>query len=309
MLYVTFLIYLFRMLSLVLPPAASPPDMVMQDLGIDLRLAVNYLPACACALQSAILSFVLCALHGTRLLPAFVPVCLLLVLDRVQPRSLRIFDGSAVLFSIFASHCVAAIQEFGAGGLHLWPALHVLFSVEWPCFATYLLFRPPAHRDFLRLCFACACFRVSCCAFLYRPDYSEVRLVRVGRDLAFAGLCLIWTYAVGLYRRRLSRDPSESATHFAVYFWPVLYAHAYAAAAYAVVALGVVLYQLRQSDAAAPHQSDYAAEPCQPAQVAVQPRAAAASPVESPPQVPQQTLPADADDEEMLRQLMGARQS
>jgi hypothetical protein len=279
---------------------------MIHDLGIDLRLAVNYLPACACALQSVLLSFCLCAIHSTRLLPAFVPACLLLVLDRVQPRSLRIFDGSAVLFSIFASHCVAAIQEFGAGGMHLWPAVHLVLSAEWPCFAVYLLFRPPAHRDFLRLCFACACFRVSCCAFLYRPDYSELRLVRFGRDVCFAGLCLVWTYAIGLYRRRLSRDPSESATHFAVYFWPILYAHPYSAAAYAVAALGVIIFQLRQSDAQ--HQSGYCAE-CPPPQAA---RSCPPQPQPQPQQPPphQQQAPEapSEDDEEMLRQLMGARQ-
>lgn len=271
----------------------------MQDLGIDLRLAVNYLPACACAMQSAALSFVLCALHGAGLPPAFVPVCLALVVHRAQPRSLRIFDGSAILFSIFASHCVAAIQEFGAGGFHLWRPLHLVFSVEWPCFAAYLLYRPPAHRDYLSLCFAFACFRVSCCAFLYRPDYSELRLVRVGRDLAFAGLCLVWTYVVGLYRRRLTHQPTESAAHFAIYFWPVLFAHPYAAGPYACAALAVICLQLRQPDAPPPAEFAHA-------------HAHACAPVQQPP--PQQPhaqppplgldLEAPEDDEEILRQAL-----
>lgn len=276
----------------------------MQDIGIDLRLAVNYLPACVCAIQSVALSFCLCALHSVRLLPAFVPVCLALVVDRVQPRSLRIFDGSAVLFSIFASHCVSAIQELGGGGLHLWPAVYFAFSLEWPCFAIYLLFRPPAHRDFLRLCFSCACVRVSCFAFVHRPEVSELRLVRVCRDAAFAGLCLFWTYAVGLYRRRLSRDPSESATHFAVYFWPVLFAHAYAAATFAFVALAVIIAQLRHSDSAA-------ASPRQelpPAQQALAAQPLPQAPLQSG--LPQQEQgDGGGDDEEMLRQLMIAKQA
>lgn len=263
----------------------------MQDMSIDLSLAVNYIPACACAVQSVALSFVLWAVHSVKLLPIFVSICLVLVVDRAQPRSLRIFDGSAVLFSIFASHCVAAVQEFGDGAVSLWPVVHLFFTVEWPLSAGYLLVRPPAHRDFLRLCFAGACFRVSTCAFLHRPEYSELRLVRVGRDLVFAALCLFWTYGVGLYRRRLSRDPSESASHFAVYFWPVLYVHPYAAAAYAAAAAAVVCVQMRQADSGeSSPRSCHQAPP-------------------APPALPQEpALEAVGEgDEEMLRQLMGAR--
>lgn len=222
----------------------------MQDLVIDLTLAVNYLPACACAVQSVVLSVVLCALHSVNLLPAFVPLCLLLVMDRARPRRLRIFDGSAVLFSIFFSHCVAAMQEFAASGLHLWPSVHAVLSVEWPCTSLYFLLRPPSSRDLfsLRVCLGCACFRVSCFAFLFRPESAEHRLVRLGRDLAFAGLCLQWTYIVGLYRRRLGHQPTESAAHYAVYFWPVLYVHAYAACGYALLAFAVVVLQLQQQE-------------------------------------------------------------
>jgi hypothetical protein len=222
----------------------------MQDLVIDLTLAVNYLPACVCAMQSVLLSVALCALHSVNLLPAFVPVCLLLVMDRARPRRLRIFDGSAVLFSIFLSHCVAAMQEFAASGLHLWPSVHAVLSVEWPCTSLYFLLRPPSARDVfsLRVCLGCACLRVSCFAFLFRPESAEHRVVRLGRDLAFAGLCLQWTYIVGLYRRRLGHQPTESAAHYAVYFWPVLYVHAYAALAYALLAFAVVVLQLQQQE-------------------------------------------------------------
>ncbi len=279
----------------------------MQDLTIDLTLAVNYLPACACALQSVLLSFALCALHSVRLLPAFVPLCLVLVMDRSSPRTLRIFDGSAVLFSVFLAHCVAAMQEFGEGGFHLWPSLHLLFSVEWPLAALYFLLRPPSHRDALalRVFLGCACFRVSCHAFLYRPESGELRLVRVARDLAFAGLCLVWTYVVGLYRRRLTHQPTESAVHFAVYFWPVLYVHAYAACAYAFAAFAVVVVQLRQQQDAALCGLDHA-RPSPPAPQRAQPEP---EPGEPRPESPGLSASAAASDDELiLRQaLMGGR--
>lgn len=267
----------------------------MQEMShIDLALAVNYVPACACAVQSLILSFVLCGLHTVRLLPAFVPVCLLLVLERSSPRVLRIFDGSAVLFSIFLSHAVSAVQEFSEGGAHLWPGVHAFFSVEWPCSALYLLVRPPASRDLFRLCLAGACFRVSLFAFMYRPESFELRLVRVGRDLAFAGLCLVWTYVVGLYRKRLTHQHSESAAFFAIYFWPVLYTHVYAAGAHAVAALAVVFLQLRQPDPQSPPA------PPLPTQQQQQAQPAQAQAHHDDPDAPACT----DEDEQMLRQAL-----
>lgn len=278
----------------------------MQDLSIDLSLAVNYLPACACALQAAALSVLLCGLHSVRLLPAFVAVGLALVVDRSsRPGLMRIFDGSSVLFSVFLSHCVAAMQELASSAFHLWPVLHAVFSVEWPLTSLYFLVRPPLRRDHLRACLCLACLRVSCCAFLYRPDSQEPRLVRVGRDLAFTGLCLVWTYVVGIYRRRLTHQPTESAVHFAVYFWPVLFAHWYAAAAHAALALSVIVLQLKQPSAQPQHDC------CEPQQA--QPRQQPQPPQSHPQASPEAGEPggeagAGEDLESLLREAMQARQ-
>jgi len=277
----------------------------MQDLSIDLRLAVNYLPACACVLQSTALSIVLCAVHSVRLLPAFVPVCLCLVVHRASPRTLRIFDGSGVLFSLFLAHCVAALQEFGGGWWTLWPPLHAALSLEWPAAAGYLLCNPPSHRARLQAFLALACAHASVFGFLHRPEGAEHRLVRVGRDLAFTALCLVWTYVVGIYRRRLTREPSESSAHFAVYFWPVLYVHAYAALAYACLGLAVICAQLK-----AHAQCQAQPQPQEPAALHPEP---CAQPFEPPPDPPAalEAGPAapepDGDDELIFRQAMSAR--
>lgn len=275
----------------------------MQD--IDLRLAVNYLPACTCALQSVALSFVLCAVHSVRLLPAFVPVCMALVLHRASPRTLRIFDGSAVLFSIFLAHCVAVMQEFGSGWWNLWPPAYVLLSLEWPVVSGYFLFNPPGRRSTLQACLACSCFHASLCSFLHRQEGPEYRVVRVGRDVVFAALCLVWTYVVGIYRRRLARGPpdSESSSHFASYFWPVLYVHAYAAAAYLVACVVVVASQLRPAEPAP-------APVCEPAPPPAQPLPQRTQEDQSQSQIePVEVLVLDAEDELAFRQAMSARQA
>jgi hypothetical protein len=171
--------------------------------------------------------------------------------------------------------------------------------VEWPLTSVYFLVNPLVRRDHLRICLCLVCLRVSCCAFLYRPDSQELRLLRVGRDLAFAGLCLVWTYVVGIYRRRLTHQPTESATHFAVYFWPVLYAHIYAASAYACAALAIIVLQLRQQDAGQQQSVQCQQDDCDdPPDTAV---------VVAPPQQdPSPVLP-DEGDELLLRQALGAR--
>lgn len=279
-------------------PSSGMTQIGMQELSIDLTLAVNYVPACACAVQSVALSFVLCGLHSVRLLPAYVAVCLALVVDRSsRPGFMRIFDGSSVLFSIFLAHCVATLQEFGASLFHLWPFLHVLFSLEWPCAAMYLLLKPPCRREMLKVWLFCSCFRVSCCAFLHRPDAQEHRLVRVGRDLAFAGLCLVWTYVVGLYRRRLTQQPTDSAVHFAIYFWPVLYAHWYAAGLYAVAAFCVIVLQLKQP---AQQQQQQQQDSCEAPPLPQRPYSC-------PEDQQQPSGTNEEDDEALFRQAMSAR--
>lgn len=273
----------------------------MQDLGIDLRLAVNYLPACECAVLSVTLSFSLCLFHSVRLLPAFVPVCMLLVLHRAEPRSLRIFDGSGVLFSVFLSHCVAVMQEFGSGWWNLWPSVYLALSLEWPAVAGYFLLFPPGRRAALHSCLAIACVHASLFAFFHRTEGPEYRLVRVGRDLVFAALCLVWTYVVGIYRRRLARGPpdSESSSHFAAYFWPVLYVHAYAAALYVLACVLVVASQLRPADPQPPPPP--AAAPCC--------EAAPLPPAPPAADQPVEVHVLDAEDELAFRQAMSARQA
>ena len=282
----------------------------MQDAMIDLSLAVNYLPACSCALRAVLLSFALCGIHSVKLLPAFVPVCLLLVFNRAQHPVVRIFDSTGLLFSIFLSHCVALLQERGEGWWTLWNPLYVALSLEWPAAAAYLMYKPPARHAEVMWYLAAACCHASAFAFVHRGEGPENRLVRVGRDLSFTGLCLFWTYVVGIYRRRLSRDPSDSASHFAVYFWPVLFAHPYAACFYALGSFAAICAQLRPSEPSSyemPHVASYPPEDFH-VKPSVDQATAAAAPQPITATTTEGPLP-DMDDEELFRQAMGARSS
>lgn len=220
----------------------------MQDASlVDLRLAFNYLPACLCAAQSLALSFALCALHAFRLAPGYVACAMCLAVDRIHAHT-RILDGNSVLLGIFLSHVVSEIQEFGTDDWHSWPNIHWIPSVMWPLSAGYLMvYGAPitmAGRGLERLAFVGSCVHVA--AFAYqRAESPEPRAVRVGRYMAFSLICIGWMYVVGIYRRRVTHVATDSAVHFAVYFWPILYIHPYASVAYSVAAVVSIVAHFR----------------------------------------------------------------
>ena len=241
---------------------------------VDLRLAVNYLPACLCAVQSLVLSFVLVALHAARLVPCYVACGLCLVVDRLQRRT-RILDGNSVLLGIFLSHVVSEVQEFGTDVWSAWSPLQFLLSAEWPALAGYaMIYGVPSltmgGRSGDRLAFAVSCAHVAVFAF-QRVASPEPRGVRVMRYLSFSLLSICWMYVIGIYRRRVTHVPTDSSVYFAVYFWPILFVHAYAAVAYAAVVFVFVVAFLRSPPSSQPAveaqseeeaSEDEVAQPC-----------------------------------------------
>jgi hypothetical protein len=65
------------------------------------------------------------------------------------------------------------------------------------------------------------------------------------RYLSFSLLSICWMYVIGIYRRRITHVAMDSAVFFAVYFWPILYIHAYASVAYSAVVFVVIVAYLR----------------------------------------------------------------
>jgi hypothetical protein len=125
--------------------------------------------------------------------------------------------------------------------------MHYLMSAEWPAVAGYLMiYGPPSAlgRNADRLGFALACAHVAVFAFQHSAE-PEPRGVRVMRYLSFALLSVCWMYVIGIYRRRITHVAMDSAVFFAVYFWPILYIHAYASVAYSAVVFVFIVAYLR----------------------------------------------------------------
>ena len=234
--------------------------------SIDLSLAVNYLPACSCAVKSFLLSLALCGAHSLRAAPAYVGVGALLVFDRLVQGRACILDGSSVLMGIFAAHVVCEVQE--SQSAHPYPAwMHWAFlalSAEWVglsgcrlylCSGGQIRTAVPAssRRAAQQWEFLASCGHVVLCAF-YRAPQPEPRGVRISRHMGFVCLCVCWMYVIGIYLRRVTHVAADSAVHFASFFWPVLYVHPYVAAAYACAVLAGVALHLRPAPAAPAQQ-------------------------------------------------------
>ena len=255
----------------------------MQDSFVDLSLAVNYLPACVCILESAALSLALCVVHSIRLTAAYVGIGLCLAVGRLVYGRTRIMDKSSILLGIFLAHVVSEIQE--SSEPNQWnPLFQGAVSLEWPALAGYkLLLGAPkeafsAGRRAQHWEFAVACGHVAACAFQSAP-MPEPRGVRVCRYMSFCLVCLCWMYVIGIFRRRVTQASSDSAVYFAVYFWPILYVHPYVAAAYSLCVLVSVAMHLSPAPGS---QEPPAAQPHQPARLELISCDAAAAPEVEP---------------------------
>ena len=231
--------------------------------AIDLTLAINYLPACACLAKTCALALALCAVHATGAVPAHAAVGAALLVDRLLHPT-QIMDCNSVLLGVFASHLVWEGRRAGDPG-GWWAGLPLALSAAWCAQAGWCLWDghgSPSVCTRLRnhqLAFAAVAALVGLAAFVHAEE--ELRVVRFSRYVTYAGLSLCWMYVLGLYRRRLAH-PADSAAHFAIYFSPVLYAHQYAALLYSAFCLATVALHLRPPPlAAAPARADPEAPP------------------------------------------------
>ena len=214
---------------------------------VDLRLAVNYVPACVCFFKSVVLLCVLCGIHTVNSVACYAPVALALALDRLHS-PVAIFDGNGVLLSLFFAHCVNHVRE---GGLRSVLEVYYSFVVSplWPLLAVLALFDFPIpflRQRGLSALFCETALFVSVMAFM--PMDSESYVVRIVRGLVFVMLSFAWAYIIGIHQRRMAQ-PVDSSVHFAVFFSPVLYVHGFLALAFSGVAL-LSLIVLMRRDAA-----------------------------------------------------------
>jgi hypothetical protein len=231
--------------------------------GIDLSLAVNYIPAVECLSKTVAIVSSLAFVEERHDLGAFMVIALMLNLDRVFSCT-RIFDGNAVLCTLLGSWIVNFLRVSTEAPRFLNP----LVATGWCIFALCLLVEPRRLKPYIlseselngwgmservdvnphggrvsrlkRITpVLVTTFCVGCIAFT-RMD-SEGWAVRFGRSLSFSVLCVVWVYLVGVWRR--SGGMLNTFTQNLVgRFCPILFVNAVCSVLFFVACLVCLVY-------------------------------------------------------------------
>jgi hypothetical protein len=231
--------------------------------GIDLTLAVNYIPAVDCLSKTVAIVSSMAFVDDLHQMGAFLIIALMLNVDRVFACT-RIFDGNAVLCTILGSWVVNFLRV----GSNAPRFLNPLITVVW-CFGALCMLLEPARLKAFILSEAeqsshngsswgpsvrvdvsadggraCRLKRIvpilatSVCVgtIAFTQMESEGWAVRFGRSLSFSALCVVWVYLVGVWRR--SGGAFNTFTQNLVgRFCPVLFVNAVCASLFVMACL------------------------------------------------------------------------
>lgn len=259
----------FEMADSVLQPRGGYCNAKEESMpGIDLSLAVNYIPAVECLSKSVAIVSSMAFVEERHDLGAFLVIALMLNIDRVFSCT-RIFDGNAVLCTLLASWTINFLRVSGEAPKFLNPFV----TTVWCCFALCLLIEPARLKQFILseseqagaggwgaserisvnpgggrlkriapVLVTTVC--VGCIAFTRMEQ--EGWAMRFGRSLSFSTLCVIWVYLVGVWRR--SGGVLNTFTQNLVgRFCPVLFVNATCAGMFfaaCVVGFGYLYYAI-----------------------------------------------------------------
>lgn len=211
------------------------PSPTTQMMRVDLRLAVNYLPACVC--MAKLLAFMLAVSvippgHEVRVYTVLAAV---LYLDRLWTANI-IFDANAVLLAVYFSHIHAMIRSGSETESYTLPvmALHL----GWMVSCGVLLFEPAAVRRILERRYTLerlgptAAMLVILVALSFLHQDPEHIAVQSWRAVSFALLSFAWVYVVGLDSMQGSDHLKQNSYQFTTRMAPLLYSPFWATAVY-----------------------------------------------------------------------------
>ena len=167
---------------------------------IDLRLAVNYVPACSCIFRLLVYLYLRDALVGALDTDhLYVFLGMLLYLDRVVQGEFLFFDGNSLLFSVFFADFYQHVREtphdihfavflvYFFWGLFSVAAITDLGSKTW---------RAPLGIDLANI--YAVLVLVVLFFLLFYPMQSEPTGCRQGKAAAFVLITTVWVYLTNL---------------------------------------------------------------------------------------------------------------
>jgi hypothetical protein len=215
---------------------------VMEIEGIDLNLAINYIPACLVVGKTLLLLFFLELIEVFRLYNAIVVLFLLVCIDRVYSHN-YFFDGNMILLFLVFHHlclCLQRNKHYSHPTLNmLWQILCVLwFFLSFYIQSNIINGHYSQHWRFH--------FCITCCFIAISPfidyDSHETALYRISRGLIFCVFSLFWMYVIGVYKRRIT-STTDTGIYFIIYFSICLFAPMFVTIAYCATVFLVVVWK------------------------------------------------------------------
>ena len=196
-------------------------------LHVDLSLAVNYLPACAC------LGKVLVCMLGISMIPprnevdGLLIIAAMLYIDRMITRNI-IFDANAILLAIFFANVHATVRAISTQ--HAFRILVDGMFLFWACGSLLLLGEPHVVKKAVERTPAAArivpvvLMLIIVVAMSHVHEPLEAGGARACRAVAFTLLAFAWIYIVGVHAPTGIEYLKENSCQFVARLAPVLYA-------------------------------------------------------------------------------------
>lgn len=238
---------------------------------VDLTLAVNYLPACACLCKLFLLMLAIGLVQpGDEVRGGYIPLAATLYIDRAITRNL-IFDANAILLAVFFANVHATVRDaspkegywFFLWGLHMcWITQCLMLIYEPNRIRWFLEKRVQASKAIPLLLLLMV---LTGTAYIHCP--LEPAPFRACRAMAFTLLSFTWIYVVGIHTSQGLEYLKETSSQFIVRLAPVLYSPPWLTGFFLVGAVaGLVLQYSRRFQP--PEPSSAPEEQASPAQTA-----------------------------------------
>ena len=211
---------------------------------VDLTLAVNYLPACACLGKILLFSMVIALIPPGEEIKGFVPLAAVLYMDRLITRNI-IFDASAILMAVFFANVHAAIQATATR--HAYQVLVGGLHTCWGMTCLLLIAEPPQAKRLTMLMankiVPVVMMLVIIVATAYIQSPLETGVLRACRALAFTLLSFAWIYVVGIHSPHGIEYLKETSCQFVARLAPVLYSPLWLVAVFSPAVVGALVFQ------------------------------------------------------------------
>jgi hypothetical protein len=214
---------------------------------VDLRLAVNYLPACSCLCKVLVFMLLIGLVPpGHEARGGYIQLAAMLYIDRLHTRNM-IFDANAILMAIYFANVHAAVRATSGReaysvlvwGLHLcWTGMCLTLITE-PSQVKWILEKRVQASKMVPVVFMMAVLVAT--SYIHSP--LEDPPVRACRALAFTLLAFAWVYVVGIHTPHGIEYLKETSCQFVVRLAPTLYSPIWLAVLFLPAAIAALALQ------------------------------------------------------------------